>query len=271
MSPNDMVNDEKTCWSIRGSANWCPANYDRKFKGPITLTQALRESRNVPAAILSEQMGREMVRKVATDFGIDNELATGPALALGVSESTLIEMTGAYAGILNGGSAVTPYGLVELRFQGDSEPLMDSTGTGIGERVIQESAARQLTWMMTKVVEEGTGRRARIDGWQIAGKSGTTQSARDAWFIAFTGEYVTGVWMGFDDNRPLTGVTGGGLPAEIWRQTMSRVLEGRPIVPLPMDPPVGEGNGTVMSGGSTDEVADQVLMDVLRNIMGGGN
>jgi len=271
MSPNDMVNDEKTCWSIRGSADWCPANYDRKFKGPITLTQAIRESRNVPAVILSEQMGREMVRQVATDFGIDNELAAGPALALGVSESTLIEMTGAYAGILNGGSAVTPYGLVELRFQGDSEPLMDSTGTGIGERVIQESAARQLTWMMTKVVEEGTGRRARIDGWQIAGKSGTTQSARDAWFIAFTGEYVTGVWMGFDDNRPLTGVTGGGLPAEIWRQTMSRVLEGRPIVPLPMDPPAGEGNGTVLSGGTSDEVADQVLMDVLRNIMGGGN
>ena len=180
-------------------------------------------------------------------------------------------MTGAYAGILNGGSAVTPYGMVELRFQGDADPVMDSTGTGIGERVIQESAARQLTWMMTQVVEAGTGKRAQIDGWQIAGKSGTTQSARDAWFIAFTGEYVTGVWMGFDDNRPLTGVTGGGLPAEIWRQTMSRVLEGRPIVPLPMDPPVGEGNGTVMSGGTSDDVADQVLMDVLNNIIGGGN
>lgn len=271
MSPNDLVDDVETCWNVRGSGEWCPANYDRKFKGPVTLTQAIQESRNIPAVVLSEQMGREMVRKVATDFGIESDLAAGPALALGVSESTLLEMTGAYAGILNGGSAVTPYGLIELRFQGDTEPLMDSAGTGIGERVIQESAARQLTWMMSQVVENGTGARAKIDGWQIAGKSGTTQSARDAWFIAFTGEYVVGVWMGYDDNRPLSGVTGGGLPADVWRETMTRVLAGRPSVPLPMDAPVMAGNGSVMGGGSTGEVADQVLMDVLNSILGDGN
>ncbi len=269
MSPNDMVNDVPTCWNVRGSGDWCPENYDRKFKGPVTLIQAMQESRNVPAVVLSEQMGREMVRQVATDFGIDNALADGPALALGASESTLLEMTGAYAGILNGGSAVTPYGLIELRFQGDTEPLMDNMGTGIGERVIQQSAARQLTWMMNQVVEQGTGTRARIDGWQIAGKSGTTSAARDAWFIAFTGDYVTGVWMGYDDNRPLKGVTGGGLPADIWRETMTRVLAGMPAVPLPMDAPATVSNGTLMEGGTTGEVADQVLIDVLNNILGG--
>lgn len=267
MTPNDKVDDAPTCWNIRGSGQWCPENYDRKFKGPVTLTQAMAESRNIPAVVLSEQMGREIVRNVATGFGIDSDLAAGPALALGVSESTLIEMTGAFAGILNGGSSVTPYGLTDLRFLGDTEPLMDGSGTGIGERVIQQSAARELTWMMAQVVESGTGQRAKIDGWQIAGKSGTTQAARDAWFIAFTGDYVTGVWMGYDDNRPLSGVTGGGLPADIWRETMTRVLAGQQPVPLPMQAPAQQGNGTVMEGGTTDAVADQVLQNVLENIL----
>ena len=229
----------------------------------------MAESRNIPAVVLSEQMGREIVRNVATGFGIDSDLAAGPALALGVSESTLIEMTGAFAGILNGGSSVTPYGLTDLRFLGDTEPLMDGSGTGIGERVIQQSAARELTWMMAQVVESGTGQRAKIDGWQIAGKSGTTQAARDAWFIAFTGDYVTGVRMGYDDNRPLSGVTGGGLPADIWRETMTRVLAGQQPVPLPMQAPAQQGNGTVMEGGTTDAVADQVLQNVLENILNG--
>lgn len=271
MTPNDLVNDVRTCWTVRGSGEWCPENYDRNFKGRMSLTQAMAESRNVPAVIVANQMGLEKVRKVATGFGIESDLAAGPALALGVSESTLLEMTGAFAGILNGGSSVTPYGLVDLRFQGDTEPLMDNTGTGIGERVIQEKAARELTWMMAQVVAAGTGTRAQIDGWDIAGKSGTTQAARDAWFIAFTGDYVTGVWMGYDDNRPLSGVTGGGLPADIWRETMTRVLAGQQPTPLPMQAPVAVSNGTVLGGGTTDEVADQVLMDVLDNILSGGN
>ncbi len=272
MQPNDIVNDVPTCWFIRGSGDWCPANYDKEFKGPVTLTHALRESRNIPAVVLAEQMGREIVRNVATAFGIESDLAAGPALALGASESTLIEMTGAYAGILNGGSAVTPYGLIDLRFQGDTEPLMDSAGTGIGERVIQEKAARELTWMMSRVVEEGTGGRAKIDGWEIAGKTGTTSAARDAWFIGFTGEYVTGVWMGYDDNSPLKGVTGGGLPADIWRETMTRVLDGRTPVPLPMDAPTATATSApVMTGGTTNQPQDQTILNVLDTIFGGGN
>lgn len=271
MTPNDLINDAPTCWTVSGSDEWCPANYDRKFKGPITLTQALSESRNVPAVILSEQMGREIVRNVATGFGIKSDLANGPALALGVSESTLLEMTGAFAGILNGGSSVTPYGLVELRFMGDIEPLMNSNDTGIGERVIQEKTARELTWMMAQVVASpsGTGRRAQIDGWEIAGKSGTTQAARDAWFIAFTADYVMGVWMGYDDNRPLSGVTGGGLPADIWREAMTRILAEQEPTPLPMKAPSGSIVGPVMQGGTSNKIADEVLRDVLGNILGG--
>jgi membrane peptidoglycan carboxypeptidase len=145
-------------------------------------------------------------------------------------------MTGAYAGILNGGSAVTPYGLLKLSLLGDDEPLM-GIGGGIEERGIQESSARQLIWMMEKVVSQGTGKRAQFEGREIAGKTGTTQGAKDAWFIGFTGDYVAGVWLGYDDNTKLKGVTGGGLPADIWRETMQRVHIGVPIKPLPMQAP----------------------------------
>lgn len=235
-SPLDMVLDAEYCLNIAGSPKYCPKNYTHKFYGEVTLARALRDSLNIPAVKISEAVGRDLVRQVAGDFGLSSDLAAGPALALGASESTLIEMTGAYAGILNGGSSVTPYGLVELQLLGDEAPMIGSSG-GMGERVIQTSAAQQLTWMMEQVVSGGTGRRAQLPGWQVAGKTGTTQAARDAWFVGFTAEYVAGVWMGYDDNTPLSGVTGGGLPAEIWHETMVRVHEGLTPVALPMQAP----------------------------------
>ncbi|MEI4232328.1 transglycosylase domain-containing protein [Roseovarius sp. D22-M7] len=234
--PDSVVVDEPYCIDVPGSGRWCPKNYTRDHKGRVTLTQALAESINVPAVKVSESVGRDLVRKVASDFGIESDLAAGPALALGASESTLLEMTGAYAGILNGGSSVTPYGLTELKLLGESEPMM-GVGGGIGERVIRESAARELTYMMSRVIAEGTGGRARMPDREAAGKTGTTQEARDAWFLGFTADYVAGVWMGYDDNTPLTGVTGGGLPAEIWQETMRRVHEGMEAKPLPMTRP----------------------------------
>lgn len=239
-SPLDTVMDEPTCWDIPGSGQWCPKNYTNKFYGRVTLADALKNSLNIPAVKVADISGLDNVRTVATGFGIGSDLAQGLSLALGASESTLIEMTGAYAGILNGGSAVDPYGLTELKLLGDQTPVMVTT-TGIGERVINDNAAKQLTWMMERVVSEGTGGRAKLPGWQVAGKTGTTQAARDAWFIGFTADYVAGVWMGYDDNTPLSGVTGGGLPAEIWRETMVRVTEGMTPTPLPMmapEPPV---------------------------------
>lgn len=235
-SPLDIINDEPYCLDIPGSGEWCPKNYTKRFVGPVTMTKALQDSLNIPAVKVSESVGRDLVRRVASDFGIQSDLAAGPALALGASESTLLEMTGAYAGILNGGSSVTPFGLIELSLLGDDEPLM-GTGGGIEERVIQESSARQLIWMMEKVVSQGSGRRAQFEDREIAGKTGTTQGARDAWFIGFTGDYVAGVWMGYDDNTKLKGVTGGGLPADIWRETMQRVHANVPVKPLPMQVP----------------------------------
>ena len=235
-TPDSIVEDAPLTIKVPGSGNWSPKNYTREYRGPITLTEALTHSVNTATVRISESVGRAAVKKVAEDFGFASDLADGPAVALGVSESTLIEMTGAYAGILNGGSSVRPYGLTELRLKGDSEPLFGTPG-GLGERVISEKAARELVYMMHSVVENGSGRRAKLPDRQVAGKTGTTQEARDAWFIGFTADYVTGIWMGYDDNRPLSGVTGGGLPADIWRETMLRVEKGLPATPLPMAEP----------------------------------
>lgn len=271
-SPNERIVDEPLTINIPGSGPWTPQNYTKDFKGSVTLTDALKDSLNIPAVKLSELVGRENVRKIASEFGIESDLAAGPALALGASESTLIEMTGAYAGILNGGSSVTPYGLVELSLLGDSEPLM-GTGGGIGERVIRDEAAGKLIYMMERVVSQGTGRRAMLTDREAAGKTGTTQAARDAWFIGFTADYVAGVWMGYDDNTPLTGVTGGGLPAEIWNEVMVRVHQGLPARALPMvaptpiapQPQQQQRNGD-FEPIPADGVADTILQRVLRSL-----
>lgn len=272
--PTDMILDAPLTINIPGSGPWSPRNYTNEFYGEITLTEALKNSLNTPAVRLSEQVGRQNVRKVATDFGIARKMADGPALALGASESTLLEMTAAYAGILNGGSSVSPYGLTELRLLGDSTPLMGQAG-GIGERVVSPRAAGELSFMMYEVIQSGTGGRAKLpDGRQAAGKTGTTQAARDAWFVGFTADYVAGIWMGYDDNTPLTGVTGGGLPAEIWRETMTRVHEGTPLNPLPMSRPEDRAPDPPRSVPQqrSDEkligAAEKVIRDVLGQLLG---
>ncbi|NKX45289.1 transglycosylase domain-containing protein [Roseicyclus persicicus] len=285
---DDLVLDAPLTINIPGSGPWSPENYTGEFYGEVTLTEALRQSLNTAAVRLSEEVGRDAVRTVAAQFGIESDLAAGPALALGASESTLIEMTGAYAGILNGGSAVMPYGVQELRILGDSAPLFEQR-SGIQERVISEQAARQLTYMMSVAVARGTGQRAQLPDRPVAGKTGTTNSQRDAWFIGFTADYVAGVWMGYDDNTPLSGVTGGGLPAEIWRQTMQRIHEDIPPRPLPMIDPAlegrpvpqvveyGPGAGAGVGGeppprgtllGPAPDEADQILMRVLNGLLG---
>ncbi|MFV2001652.1 MAG: penicillin-binding transpeptidase domain-containing protein, partial [Paracoccaceae bacterium] len=187
------------------------------------------------------------------------------------SEATLLEMTGAFAGILNCGSSVTPYGLIDLRLQGDEEPLMGQGG-GINERVISRAAAEQLIYMMSQVVDRGTGKRARLPDREAAGKTGTTQAWRDAWFLGFTADYVVGVWMGNDDNSSLGRITGGTFPAEIWRETMLQINQDLPATPLPMlrvaEPPKVQIIPEVQPAQSENDVAETVLLDVLRSIFG---
>jgi len=292
-SPNDIVVDEPITLDVPGSGLWQPENSDKKYLGRISLTDALKLSRNIPAVKVSEFVGRENVRAIAEGFGVESDLADGPALALGVSESTLLEMTGAYAGILNGGSSVMPYGMIELRLKDDPTPIIGQEG-GMGERVISQGAARQLVYMMHEVVQSGTGTRARVPDHPVAGKTGTTQAARDAWFLGFSADYVVGVWMGYDDNTPLSGVSGGGLPAEIFRETMSRIHAGTPTKPLPMsvpEPPrqvaqqqpqttnrssssgsaqdrLRQGQEAQRSQPQRDNVVEQILLDVLDGLLG---
>jgi 1A family penicillin-binding protein len=265
---DDMILDAALTIDVPGSGPYSPVNYTGEYYGEVTLTDALRASLNTPAVRLSEEVGRDLVRTVASQFGIESDLALGPSLALGASESSLIEMTGAYAGILNGGSAVVPFGVQELRLQGDQFPLFEQE-SGIQERVISSSAARQLTYMMERAVADGTGRRAQLPDRPVAGKTGTTNSARDAWFVGFTADYVAGVWMGYDNNDPLSGVTGGGLPAEIWRQTMERIHADLPPRPLPMIDPVAEARPVPqVQEQRRPDLAEQILMEVLGGLLG---
>lgn len=275
--PFDIVEDAPLTINIPGSGPWSPRNYDGRFHGFVTLTEALAKSLNTPAVRISEAMGRDRVREVANLFGLRSELAEGPALALGASESTLLDMTAAYAGILNGGVAIRPFGIQELSLVGQRSSLF-TQHDGFGERVISEQSSRLLTWMMTQVLDDGTGARARLPGREAAGKTGTTQAARDAWFIGFSADYVAGVWMGYDDNSPLTGVTGGGLPAEIWREVMTRVHQGLPARSLPMtvpQRPIIESPATPYYQTNPMPAAPQTrLDDAIRGILGslfGGN
>ncbi len=233
-------------------------------------------------------MGLNRVTRTAHEAGIESRLQAVPSLALGTSEATLLEMTGAYAGFLAQGVRVTPYGLTELRRKSDGAPLMRG-GAGQRVRVIDEKAAGELVWMMRQVVDGGTGARAALPGGRpAAGKTGTTQEARDAWFVGFTADYVTGVWMGYDDNTPLTGTTGGGLPAEIWHEVMTRIEEGQPNAPLPMITPdqmpppqypgqVYSANDPVFGNGGAQPYQPQpdggedVLTNVLRRLFGTRN
>ncbi|MEO1551053.1 MAG: PBP1A family penicillin-binding protein [Pseudomonadota bacterium] len=276
MSPNDTFYDAPITLEIAGSGPWSPQNYDRKFRGEVTLTDAFASSINTVAVKVAERVGRERVRALAQDFGMTTKLAKGPALALGVSETTLLQLTGAYAGILNGGRRSTPYGMLELKLRGENLGLMGADRQD-AFRVMDQRAAGHMVYMMRQVVERGSGVRARLEGRPAAGKTGTTQAARDAWFVGFTGDYVAGVWMGYDDNTPLKGVTGSGLPAEIWQNVMSRIHQGLPVTPLPeIVPPAPQvvaevapsQGGRPQAPRAQDRAAENVLRSVLRGLLG---
>jgi len=179
---------------------------------------------------LNQEVGSEKTAAVARRLGITSDLALHPSIALGASEVTLLELTGAYAVFDNKGSGVLPYGIEEIR-GADGKLLYRREGGGPG-RVVQPAEVDQMVNLMTATVVWGSGKAAN-PGRPAAGKTGTSQDFRDAWFIGFTADFVAGVWLGNDDGSPTKHVTGGSLPAQLWRRIMVRALEGVPPRTLP--------------------------------------
>ena len=200
---------------------WTPRNFSGDFRGEITLREAVARSINTTAVRVAEDIGRENVLSAARRLGITSELTAHPSVSLGAGEVTLLELTAAYAVFANGGKAVTPYGIIEVR-TGD-DVLFRRRG-GAANRVVAREHAAAMDHLLRAVIDWGTGRAAAF-GRSAAGKSGTSQESRDAWFIGYTEKLVTGVWIGNDSGSPMAQVnnrtmTGGGLPAEIWREFM---------------------------------------------------
>ncbi|MCI0431319.1 MAG: PBP1A family penicillin-binding protein [Rhodospirillales bacterium] len=210
--------------------NWRPENYQERYYGEVTIREAFARSLNSVAVQLYLRAGSEAVIRAAGRLGITAELNPEPALALGSSEVSLIELTSAYAVFANQGHGVWYHGIEEIQDSAGTV-LFRRAGDGPG-RVVEPRQVEDMNNLMTAVIEWGTGSSAALDR-PAAGKTGTSQEFRDAWFVGFTAELVTGVWVGNDDGKPMDKVTGGGLPATIWRSVMTKALEGVPPRPLP--------------------------------------
>lgn len=226
LSPLSVLDDSPV--SIDG---WRPANFDGRYRGPITLTEAMAHSVNTVAVRAAQAAGVESVRRMARRFGVTTDIGDDLSIALGTSETTLLDLTGAYLPFANGGWGVVPHGITEIRTR-DGAVLYSRSGGGTG-RIAEAQVISGMNAMMQAVVETGTARGADLPGREVAGKTGTSNDNRDAWFIGYTGDYVTGVWLGNDDGAPTKGVTGGGLPVEVWRRVMEAAEQGLPPRALP--------------------------------------
>jgi penicillin-binding protein 1A len=240
MTPDTIRDDAPV--SIKG---WEPENYTRNYRGPVTLRTAMQHSLNtVVARLIQEVTPREVVR-TAQRLGVTSPLQANLSLALGTSEVTPLELSAAYASFANGGQSVLPYVIREVRSTA-GKVVYARKANSFGP-VIQPPTLAMMNTMFHAVMTGGTGSKVNLPGWEVGGKSGTTQDYRDAWFVGFTGRLVTAVWVGNDDNSTMKRVTGSGLPAEIWGKYMKAAHAGAQPVPLPggfwqgAPKPIGDG------------------------------
>ena len=196
----------------------------------MTLTQALALSLNTVAVRVGLEVGPKNVVRTAHRLGISSKLDPNPSIALGTSEVTLIELVGAYAPFANGGQGLTPHVIEKIK-SAEGKVLYARQTDPFGE-VIEPRHVAMMNAMMQETLLSGTARKAEIPGWQAAGKTGTSQDFRDAWFIGYTTNLVTGVWLGNDDNSPTRKTTGGGLPVEVWTRFMRAAHQGVPVAAL---------------------------------------
>ncbi|MFK4487863.1 transglycosylase domain-containing protein [Bradyrhizobium sp. USDA 336] len=241
-TPNSVVVDGPVC-----IGNWCPQNYGHSYSGSVTLTQAITRSINVVPVKLSIEIGRKnepktqnpakvgraKIVEVARRFGLKAPLPDTPSMPIGSDEVTVLEHAVAYATFPNRGKAVTPHAVLEVRTgAGDLVWRWDRDGPK-PRQAIPASVAADMSGMMSHVVSEGTARRAALDGIPTAGKTGTTNAYRDAWFVGFTGNFTCAVWYGNDDYSPTNRMTGGSLPAQTWHDIMLVAHQGVEVREIP--------------------------------------
>jgi penicillin-binding protein 1A len=210
---------------------WKPENYSHEYFGPVTLTQALAMSLNTVAVRLGLEVGPKNVVRTAHRLGISSKLDANASIALGTSEVSLVELVGAYTPFANGGLGVSPHVVTKIRTT-DGKILYMRPADQLGE-VIDPHYVAMMNTMMQETLLSGTAHKAELPGWMAAGKTGTSQDFRDAWFIGYTANLVTGVWLGNDDSSPTKKATGGGLPVEIWTRFMKAAHQGVTPAPLP--------------------------------------
>jgi penicillin-binding protein 1A len=210
---------------------WKPENYTHEYFGSVTLTQALSMSLNTVAVRLGLEVGPKNVVRTAHRLGISSKLDANASIALGTSEVSVIELVGAYTPFANGGMAVSPHVVTKIRT--DKGKVLYVRPADQLPRVIEPRYVAMMNAMMMETLISGTARKAEIPGWTAAGKTGTSQDFRDAWFIGYTANLVTGVWLGNDDNSPTKKATGGGLPVEVWTRFMRSAHQGVPVASLP--------------------------------------
>lgn len=213
---------------------WKPENYTHEYFGAVTLTQALAMSLNTVAIRLGLEVGPKNVVRTAHRLGISSKLEPNASIALGTSEVSMVELVGAYAPFANGGFAVAPHVVTRIRTL--SGKLLYMRQPEERNQVIDTRHVGMMNAMMRETLISGTAKKAEIPGWPAAGKTGTSQDYRDAWFIGYTANLVTGVWLGNDDNSPTKKATGGGLPVEVWSRFMKAAHEGVPVAALPSVP-----------------------------------
>jgi penicillin-binding protein 1A len=210
----DTVREDKAI-SVKG---WHPENYSREYFGPVTLKQALAMSLNTVSVRLVLEFGAPAVVRTAHRLGISSKLEANPSIALGTSEVSVLELVSAFAPFANGGDAITPH-VVERVRGADGKVLYARKPDSLG-RIIEPQYVSMMNAMMQETLLTGTARKADIQGWPAAGKTGTSQDFRDAWFVGYTAHLVTGVWLGNDDNSPMKKTTGGGMPVDVWSKFM---------------------------------------------------
>jgi penicillin-binding protein 1A len=229
-TPETMVVDEPV--TIQG---WTPGNYEPEYLGPITLETAFAKSINTVAASLADQVGRDVVAADARRLGITSPINTDPAMALGTTNVTPLEMAQAYDALGNGGQKVEAYGIEQVHVVGGS--VIYRHRPAPRPQVVNNPQLSELDEMMRQVITAGTGTAAAIPGKDVAGKTGTTSDFKDAWFCGFTGGITTVVWMGRDDARPMAHIAGGSAPAQLWRAFMTTAIRRLPNGPIPPGPP----------------------------------